>query len=136
MAFVLDNSVVMAWCFEDEATPFTDELQERLLEESALAPPIWPLEVANALAMAERRGRIRPTETDQFIESLLTFPITVENLSLPQAVGPILALSREQQITAYDASYLELAMRRGIPLATLDTRLRAAARRLGIALVP
>lgn len=135
MALVLDASVTMAWCFPDEASPFTEAILDRVRDEEGLAPLIWPLEVANAFLLAERRGRITNTQTVYLIELLQALPITVDSGALTEAWGSVLALGREYGLSSYDAAYLELAARQGLPLATQDAQLRAAATRMGIALV-
>jgi predicted nucleic acid-binding protein len=136
MAFVLDNSIVLAWCFEDEASPSTDHVLAALEDDVALVPPIWPLEVSNALCQAERRKRLSAADTMRFTELLRALPIVVEDARLDRATGPVLELARAHQLSCYDASYLELAMREGIPLATLDKSLRTVAERLGVPLMP
>lgn len=135
MAFVLDASVTLAWCFENEATPYTEAVLERLGDTEALVPAIWPLEVANVLLVGERRKRLTEADTAHFVELLATLPITVEEEGLTEALGPVLALAREQGLSANDASYLELAARRGLSLATQDRRLSLAATRVGVPLV-
>ena len=135
MAFVLDASVTLAWGFEDEATPYTKAIFARLDSDEAMVPAIWPLEVTNALLIAERRQRISRTEATRLLQALQALPISVEGLIPIAAVDPVLALAREQALSVYDASYLELAMRTGLPLATQDARMRAAAIRVGVQLV-
>lgn len=115
MAFVLDNSVAMAWCFPDEATAFTEAMLDDLRETESFVPSIWPLEVANVLLVAERRQRITTAQASAFAEQLGILPITVEAVSLDDALGPILTTARAQQLSSYDASYLALAMREGLP---------------------
>lgn len=135
MAFVLDTSVTMAWCFSDEVTPSSEAVLDELRRTEAFVPSIWPLEVANVLLVAERRQRITMAQASAFAEQLAVLPISVHADSLPEALGPILATARSQQLSAYDASYLVLAMREGLPLATLDSRMRAAATQLGVSLI-
>jgi len=130
--FVLDASVALAWCFEDEATPETRAILERMAREAASVPAIWPIEVANVLALAERRRRIRPAESAEFIGRLECLTIDVDEASASRAFTRVLDLAREERLTAYDAAYLELAMRLGVPLATKDDPLGDAARRLGV----
>lgn len=134
--FVLDCSVTMAWCFEDEATPGTTRLHRSLAENStALAPAIWSLEVANVLMTAERTRRITASQVRQTIHFLEALPIEIEPLRPPQVFADILPLARERRLTSYDAAYLELAFREGLPLATLDRQLRKAARAISVALM-
>jgi predicted nucleic acid-binding protein len=130
--FVLDASVAMAWCFEDEGTPDADRVLSTLERDVALVPSIWPLEVANALCVAERRKRLQASDSARFAELLYALPITVEPAPLERVLGPVLALARAQGLSSYDAAYIELAMREGLLLATLDGRLRASAKRVGV----
>jgi len=132
---VLDASVALAWCFEDETTPATQKVLQILAVEAASVPAIWPVEVANVLALAERRRRITPAESAEFIGRLEGLAIEVDSGTLSRAFTRILDLAREERLTAYDAAYLELAMRLGVPLATTDGPLSAAAMRLGVTVV-
>lgn len=135
MAFVLDASVTMTWCFINETTPYTLEILNRLRTEGATVPTLWPLEVANTLLVGERRRRVTEAEIVTFVQTLQALTITVDDAAVTNAWGPVLALGRAQGLSAYDAAYLELAMRQGLPLATIDTRLSAAAARVGVPLV-
>jgi predicted nucleic acid-binding protein len=132
MAFVVDASVTMAWCFEAETTSETEALLERLRETSGVVPVVWPLEVANIMLVGERRGRITQAQTAHFVQLLGTLPIVVDDRAIVEAWGAILALGRAHNLSAYDAAYLELAVRQGLPLATQDARLRAAATAGGV----
>jgi predicted nucleic acid-binding protein len=133
--FVVDNSVVMTWCFEDEASKRGDAILDLLAETSAIAPAVWPLEVANVLLVAERSKRISRGESERFLAILHSLPIAVAPQPTPQVFGGAFALARDTGLSAYDASYLLLAMREGVPLATLDRRLRRAARRVGVEVI-
>lgn len=133
MNFVLDCSIAMAWCFEDEATEFTDSLLERLAEGSAKVPSIWFLEVANVLAISERKGRTNQAKITQFLQLLGDLPISVDAKTGDKAFTDILTLARTHRLTSYDAAYLELALREGLPLATLDEGLIRVAGNLGVA---
>ncbi len=133
MNFVLDCSIAMAWCFEDEATEFTDSLLELLIEGNAKVPGIWPLEVANVLAISERKGRTNQAKITQFLQLLNDLPITVDTKTGEKAFTDVLTLARTNRLTSYDAAYLELALREGLPLATLDERLKRVALNLGVA---
>lgn len=135
MALVLDSSVALAWCFEDETTPYTESVLERLREDGAVVPAIWPLEVANVLLVGERRQRITEAQSVRFVQLLQALPITLDTETSASSLGSVLALGREHALSAYDASYLELAARQGLPLATQDAHLIAAARRAGVVLV-
>ncbi|MBV9386983.1 MAG: type II toxin-antitoxin system VapC family toxin [Chroococcidiopsidaceae cyanobacterium CP_BM_ER_R8_30] len=132
LSFVIDCSVAMAWCFEDEATDFTDELLERLCEENALVPSLWPIEVANVLTISERRGRTNQAKITTFLQLLRDLPITIDSKTAEKALTDILVLARANGLTSYDAAYLELALRAGLHLATLDNALAQAARHLGV----
>lgn len=137
MTFVIDASVTLAWCFDDEGTASggAGRALERLEHDDALAPSIWPLEVANGLRTAERRGRLAPADVARIRELLSALPITVEATVLAEALGDVLDLARRLELTAYDAAYLSLAAARGIPLATADDRLRRACEQAGVPLV-
>jgi predicted nucleic acid-binding protein len=132
--FVLDTSVTIAWCFEDETTPYTESVLEALAKGEALVPCLWPLEVSNVLVTAERRKRITRAKVTRFLQLLGEFPITVDAEGVASVFTEVLSVAREHDLSAYDAAYLELSLREGLPLATLDTRLRAAARRAGVEL--
>ncbi len=131
-ALVIDASVALAWCFEDESREFADQVLERLVETAGLVPLIWPLEVGNALIGAERRGRLSQAESERFLELLRRLPIRIEPASLTYLLGEVIALAREQGLSTYDAVYLDLAMRSGLPLVTLDAALQQAALRCGV----
>jgi len=136
MSFVLDCSVTVAWLFEDEATPAIDALQDQLTEEVALVPGHWRLEVGNVLAQAERRKRLTSAQTSAHLELLDRLPVATDNETDSRAFREILSVARTERLTTYDAAYLELAARRGGPLATLDRALARAARRVGVATLP
>jgi predicted nucleic acid-binding protein len=125
--FVLDNSIVMAWCFEDEATAYTDAVQDQLVESTAFVPAIWPLEVTNVLIVAERKKRIGKAGSGHFIALLSQLPIKVEPTDSERVFHDTLSLARQYQLSSYDASYLELAIRKGLPIATLDKAIVRAA---------
>ncbi len=118
--FVIDASVALAWCFDDEATEATRALLDRFEDERAEVPSLWHLELANALAMGERKGRITPARASEFISLIDGLPIVIDERTPNVALSSVLELSRREELSAYDASYLELAMRRGVPLATKD----------------
>jgi predicted nucleic acid-binding protein len=123
---------VLSWCFKNEATEASDRVLERLADEAASVPVIWHLEVANVLALSERRRRITPAASTEFIAMIETLTIVVDDETPSHAFGRVLDLAREERLTAYDAAYLELAMRLGIPLASKDNDLCDAAERLGV----
>ena len=133
--FVLDASVAAGWLFPDEVTEYTETVLDRLRSTGAVVPEIWALEIANILLVGERRQRQTEAQTAYLVQFLESLPITVADGGSLAAVRPVLALARQQALSAYDASYLELAMRRGLPLASQDSRLRAAAEQVGVPLV-
>lgn len=128
--FAVDASVTLAWLFEDEATPFTESILDRLVYAQAWVPALWALECVNVLAGAQRRGRIDASRRAALLERALALPLLMDRE--PVGMRAIDALSSEFELTAYDAAYLELAMRRGLTLATLDRDLIRAARRAGV----
>ncbi len=133
--FVIDASVALAWCFADELSELADVALGRLEHEAAIAPAIWPLEVANGLRTAERRGRLELADLPRVRDLLLSLPVEVEPVDLRLALGEVTELARGLELTAYDAAYVALAARRGLSLATVDDRLRQAAASSGIELV-
>ena len=132
MPFVLDCSTTMAWIFADEANEQTNELRASLLEETACVPALWPIEVANVLLVATRRDRIRETEWLQLLQALATLPIETDTETEERALSDSLRLALAHDLSVYDAVYLELALRRGLPLATLDRELATAAKAVGV----
>ena len=124
---VLDASATFPWLFEDEASPEADRLLDLVTEHGAVVPSLWYLECANGLAMAERRGRIVSEGIARAIGLLRRLPLEVDDAAPSRAFDSVLALARAQGLTAYGAGYLDLALRRGLPLATDDGPLRAAA---------
>jgi predicted nucleic acid-binding protein len=127
VSFVLDSSVALTWCFEDERTPATEALLKRVVETGAIVPVLWPLEVLNALAMAERRKRVDRDTRHRLAGLLRELPIRVDIDSAAMAWTDTAALAERHQLTLYDASYLEVARRLALPLGTLDGALRKAA---------
>ncbi len=134
-AFVVDSSIAMAWLFHDEATPKTTALLNRLATETAVVPAWWSIEIANVLAMAERKRRITSAQSDAFIADLSKLAIERDDEAPDRAFTHLLALCRTHRLTSYDAIYLDLAIRRSLPLATLDGDLRRTARKLGVSLL-
>ncbi len=133
--FVLDNSIVMAWSFEDKVDKYADAVLERLADTRAVVPGLWPLEVASALLMGERRKRSTEAETSKWTGILASLPITIDGETNSHAWSDTLSLARGHNLSAYDAAYLELANRRGLPLATIDGKLRTDAEAVGVALL-
>ena len=134
MPFVLDASVALTWHFEDETSEYAERVLDKLETDEAIVPALWPLEMANGLIIGERRGRLSPAKLARAVELSLDLPVSVDETPTPLALGSVLDLARSQGLSAYDAAYLELAMRQGIPLATQDEGLRAAAERVGVPL--
>lgn len=135
MNFVLDSSVALTWCFEDERTTVTDALLERVTEAGAVAPMLWPLEILNGLAVAERRGRLDAQRRQRMTTLLHALPIAIDSETVRYAWQLTSHLAERFRLTVYDATYLELAQRMNLPLATLDQELRAAGATLGVPLL-
>jgi predicted nucleic acid-binding protein len=134
MVMVVDASVAMAWCFDDESTDQTDEVLERGVASGMAVPAVWPLEVANVVLGARRRGRLTEAQASRFLGLLAQLPIEVE---LPATgIADLVALGMLHNLSSYDAAYLALAETRGAPLATLDQALAAAARDAGVVVLP
>jgi predicted nucleic acid-binding protein len=133
-AFVLDCSVTMSWALPGEDNTYASAVRTSFVEYEAIVPSIWVLEVANGLLVAERRGRLRRADTVEFVALLGGLPILIDRAEPDRALGEILPLAREQNLSSYDAAYLDLAMREGLPLATLDESLRQAAQAVGVAI--
>ncbi len=133
---VVDASLVLAWCFADEKTASADRLMDRIGSDGAFVPSLWRLEVANVLLAAERRGRIGRADADGRLQQLADLPIEVDDETDFRAWHDVLALARAARLTVYDSAYLELALRRGLPLATLDRDLAKAARKAGVRVEP
>lgn len=133
-AFILDGSVTMVWGFEDEADGYAEAILDRMPDLQANVPALWPLEVANALLVGERRRRITPADTARFLAILGSFPIAVDEETVAHAWADTMHLARAHNLSSYDAAYLELAIRLGLPLAALDGKLRTAAEAVGVPL--
>lgn len=135
MSFILDASLTLSWFFEDERTPIGDALLEQTAENGAVVPSIWRLEIANALQMAIRRKRIDTIFRDLALGQLAHLPIVVDPDTDYHAWTSTLRLADRFGLTIYDATYLELAHRHEMPLATLDSALRGAGVGLGITML-
>lgn len=131
---VVDASLALAWCFPDEWTPEADRILVALKGVSIRVPAIWPLEIANAILVGERRKRIKPTEVFRFIALLENLKISQDQQPVAPIVSQVLPMGRIHNLSAYDAAYLELANRLNAQLATLDAALRKAAKQSGIRL--
>lgn len=134
-SFVVDNSVVMSWCFNDEANKYGDAVLDRLAESTAIVPPIWPLEVVNVLLVAERRNRLKQVDSVRFITLLSQLPIVVEHEGPERKMKDLLSLGRANNLSSYDAAYLDLAMRNDCPIATLDKKLIEAAENVDVTIL-
>jgi len=134
-SFVVDNSVVMSWCFKDETNKYGDAVLNRLAESTAIVPPIWPLEVVNVLLVAERRNRLKQVDSVRFITLLSQLPIVVEHEGSERKMKDLLALGRASNLSSYDAAYLDLSMRKDCPIATLDKKLIEAAKKVDITIL-
>lgn len=130
--FVLDCSVTMAWCFEDEITEYSENVFNSLKELKAIAPSLWSLEVANVLLFAQRKKRINKLTAIEFKDSLNLLPIQIDHSTGYRSLTSIMELAEETQLIIYDATYLELALHHDLPIATLDQDLKRAAKKLHI----
>jgi predicted nucleic acid-binding protein len=135
VSLVLDCSAILAWFYDDETTPAVRQVVEMLVENGAWVPSLWSLEVANILETGVRRGRHDVAFRDATLADLSLLPISTDPETGKQAWNATLQLAHRHRLTLYDAAYLELAQRRRLPLATLDSDLRAAATAEGVALL-
>ncbi len=135
MSLVLDPSLTLSWYFEDERTAAADDVLDQVVDDGAVVPALWRIEVLNAFQMGIRRKRLDSTFRNTALAKLGAMSIVVDTDSDAQAWLTTLQLSDRFRLTAYDAVYLELAQRRGLPLATLDKELRAAGATLGVTLL-
>jgi len=133
-ALVIDSSAALSCCFEDEASARSDASFEQVRDQGAVVPGLWHLEVANVLLQAKKRGRITTADVTMRPHLIAELPIATDNEATARAWHEILALARTEGLTTYDATYLELAIRRGLPLVTKDGALVAAAGRTGVAI--
>lgn len=135
MNFVLDNSVAMRWFFGDgkpQELAYAGNVLDAMKDTSALVPVTWGLEVSNVIARAEAKGLVTEARSEAFLELLQGIDIEVDAATFSHALSDTLQLARRYRLSAYDASYLELALREGLPLATLDEDLQKAAKRAGV----
>jgi predicted nucleic acid-binding protein len=133
-SFVLDASVTLSWCF-DEGGPWAQSLLDMLDDSRGAVPSIWSLEVANVVVLTQRKGRISDDRARDVLQTLARLPIDLDMTSHQRVWGDVVDLARKHNLTVYDAAYLELAARLGLPLATLDHQLIAAAELEGIPLL-
>jgi predicted nucleic acid-binding protein len=129
---VIDASVALAWCFPDEASDYADSVLLALDEQTAIVPAIWAVEIANAVLVGERRKRIRQTEIRRFVDLLGDLNVVEDRQSFAETLSNLLPPAREYHLSAYDAAYLDVAVRHGIPLATLDYALQDACKAASI----
>jgi predicted nucleic acid-binding protein len=133
LSFVLDASVAVAWAFDDEEDGVTARAAGAIAAgETAVAPAMLPLEVTSALLVAERRARLTAAQSSAFLARLGALPISIEEMSLARATGPVMAAARAHGLSCYDAAYLEMAARLDLDLATIDQKLAAAAGECGV----
>jgi len=133
--FVLDCSMTMAWAFHDETTPGILDVLDLAAQEDCAAPSVWPLEVCNAVLTAQRRGRFSSEDVPMFLDLVAGLRVSVDGLGLRRVIDQVLPLAARHALSSYDAAYLELALRKNAPLATLDAGLARAARAAGVALI-
>jgi predicted nucleic acid-binding protein len=129
---VIDASVALAWCFPDEASDYADSVLLAVENQAIIVPGIWSVEISNALLVGERRKRIRQPEVRRFVDLMNGLSVAEDRQSFSDTVGNVLPLAREYDLSAYDAAYLDVAVRHEIPLATLDDELRAACATAGV----
>jgi predicted nucleic acid-binding protein len=122
----------MSWCFPDENAPYAQKVLDLVRDSEVFVPSVWPLEVANALVVAERGKRLKTAEATRFLSLIQGLDIHVDLQTAHEAFGGTVALARRYMISAYDAAYLELAIREALTLATLDVALRKIAGKLGV----
>ena len=131
--FVLDASVALSWFFDDEFSSYSDSIAEIMPRSQVVVPIVWPLEMANGFLTAFRRGRLPETKAPALIGTINRLRVTIDQGIAPEFLAQAtLTVGLAHRVSAYDASYLELAMRRGLPLATQDERLIRAADAAGI----
>jgi predicted nucleic acid-binding protein len=135
VSLVIDSSAALAWVYSEETTEAIAEVLARMTARGAWVPALWRLEVANVLQMSVRRGRHDAAFRDAALADLAVLPISIDADTDRQALGATLRLAARHRLTLYDAAYLELAQRRGLPLATLDQELRDAAAAEGVILL-
>lgn len=135
MSFVLDNSVTMRWLFGDgkpQELAYAGRVLDAMQDVKALVPMTWGLEVANVIAKAEAKALVTEARSGAFLEMLDEVEIEVDTATFAHVLSDTLQLARRYKLSAYDASYLELALRTGLPLATLDDDLQKAAKKAGV----
>jgi len=133
-AFVMDCSVTASWCFTDEMDDYSRTILETLSTGRAAVPSVWQLEITNVMLAAERRKRLSAADARRFLDLVLSLPVDIDSNSSPVSSVTIFHLGLQYGLSAYDASYMELAFRLGLPLATKDRHLLEACKKAGIAI--
>ena len=133
MPFVIDNSVVCGWFLASQSTDYTEAIARRLLDDGAIAPGLWPLELANVLRTACKRGAMIASQAREVAEQIAVLPIAVN--ARPPTIQAVLSLALRYDLSSYDAAYLELALRLQMPIATQDAALAEAAMAAGVGVV-
>ncbi len=128
----MDASVALAWAFPDEASDYAEEVLVALNGLTIVVPALWTIEITNAVLVAERRKRVAQPEVRRFVELLRELTVVMDSQTVAESIRNILPLGREHGLSAYDAAYLDVAMRHDAPLATLDRVLRKAGRKAGV----
>lgn len=134
-SFVLDNSVAMRWCFQNAAHAYADAILQQLASGEAVVPVLWLYEVSAVLAKAQKDGILTAAAADAFMATLGTLKIAVDGDSPNHILTDVHRLAVTYRLTSYDAAYLELALRRGLPMATLDNELKAACNLAGVGIL-
>lgn len=135
-SLVLDASVALCWLFDDQATAYTESVLDRLVGgDTVVAPALWPFEIANVVTLAERRRIVNPAQAAVFFQTVGQLSIAVDRAGIEHIFSAVFETARRYRLSAYDAGYLELALREALPLATVDAALRNAARAAGVAIV-
>ena len=135
-SLVLDASVALCWLFDDQATAYTESVLDRLVGgDAVVAPAVWPFEIANVVTVAERRRIVNPAQAAAFFQTLGQLSIAVDRAQIEHIFNAVSETARRYRLSAYDAAYLELALREAIPLATVDAALRNAAQAAGVGVV-
>ena len=134
MPFVIDNSVVTGWYLPDQASSYSQAIATLLQSDKALVPALWRQELANVLKTACTRGKLKIDAAREILDALATLPIEIDASPGP-GQRQLFELAMRYKLSSYDAVYLELAMRHGLPIATQDAQLKEAAITAGVAIV-
>lgn len=132
---IVDASIAMTWCYPDEHSQYAYHVLDRLRHTRGVVPSLWAIEIANAVIIGERRYRLTPADTQRFLELLQGLFFETDSQTSERALAESLSLARQFNLSVYDATYLELAIRKRMPLATLDNRLLEAAKAAGVAIM-